>query len=366
MTKTILHIFSGDLWAGAEVMIYNLLRCLKNYPGLSIIALSMNEGELTERLRKENVELYIIDEQQHSFLTILLKTKSLFKYREIDIIHSHRYKENLLALLAGRMLGISKLVTTVHGLQEVAYNTGSENSISWKANVDYYILKKKFTVVAVSEAMKKVFVKQLGFMHDMVKVIHNGIDVSNFFTAKKFFSDDSILHIGTVGRLVPVKGFDLFLAIACEVRNKVEGIKFSILGDGPMRDFLKNRAEELGLNGFVEFKGHLNNPQSYYQGLDIFINTSFHEGIPMSVLEAMACGVPVIAPKVGGIPEIIRNGIDGFLVKREKDSFVKACMNLISNRELLFQMSENCKQRIKDYFSAERMAEQYRQLYNSI
>lgn len=365
MTKTVLHIFSGDLWAGAEVMIYNLLKYLKNYPDLRIIALSMNEGELAERLRKENIELHIINEQCHSFLTILLKTISLFKYRKIDIIHSHRYKENLLALLAGRLLGISKLITTVHGLPEVAYDTGSENSISWKMKVDYYILKKKFTVVAVSEAMKKVFVDKWGFIPDKIKVIHNGIDASNFFIAKKFFSG-TVLHIGTVGRLVPVKGFDLFLEIAKEIRKNVKGIKFSILGEGPMKDFLKKKAEELGLNGLVEFKGYLNNPLSYYHGLDIFINTSFHEGIPMSILEAMGCGVPVIAAKVGGIPEIIRNGIDGFIVKREKDSFVKVCMNLISNRELLFQMSENCKQRIKDYFSAERMAEQYRELYNSI
>jgi len=102
----------------------------------------------------------------------------------------------------------------------------------------------------------------------------------------------------------------------------------------------------------------------FYQGLDVYLNTSVHEGIPMSILEALAHGLPVIAPAVGGIVEIIDDGTQGFLIgSRTPEDFAKKCLILKENSEERERMARAARERAEQGFSAERMAEQYHQLY---
>ena len=117
----ILHIFSGDLWAGAEVLIFNLLSSLQKYSDLNIIAISLNEGTLTQKLRENNIETYVIPENKYSFPKIFSKALYFLRHRKIDIIHAHRYKENLLALLLNRFFHSKGLITTIHGLPEPSH-----------------------------------------------------------------------------------------------------------------------------------------------------------------------------------------------------------------------------------------------------
>ena len=111
---TILHIFSGDLWAGAEVMIFNLLNKLKDDPRLNIIALSFNEGALTEKLRIAGIDTPVLSEHRHSFVQIYLKALRFNRKYKIDVIHSHRFKENVLAILLSKFPDAQQLFVTLH------------------------------------------------------------------------------------------------------------------------------------------------------------------------------------------------------------------------------------------------------------
>ena len=112
------HVFSGDLWAGAEVAIFNLLCGLQEQRGLRVLALSLNEGMLTERLRQAGIATHVIPEARHGLGGILTRARRVLRGADVTILHSHRYKENLLAWLLARGLGISQLITTMHGLPE--------------------------------------------------------------------------------------------------------------------------------------------------------------------------------------------------------------------------------------------------------
>jgi len=114
----VLHIFSCDLWAGAEVMVYHLLRELKVFPDVRITALSLSDGTLAGKLREIGIDIEVIPEEEYSFLGILKKTRQVMKGKQFDIIHCHRYKENLLGLMLAGSLGSKNLVTTMHGLSE--------------------------------------------------------------------------------------------------------------------------------------------------------------------------------------------------------------------------------------------------------
>jgi glycosyltransferase involved in cell wall biosynthesis len=363
---TILHIFSGDLWAGAEVMIFHLLDELRKKPGIKIVALSLNEGILTEKLRKANIETYMISETEHSFARILLKSYQLLKGRTIQIIHSHRYKENLIAIFLAKLIGVKCLVSTLHGLPEPPLQAKNRPArIGLKTKVNYFLLKQFFThVVAVSQEINHVLVQKYRFNQERVDVVYNGISLPQT-PSSCGDSKETFFHIGTVGRMVPVKDLNLFLEVAADIRKQTDRVRFSILGDGPLREALIRKAKELKIEGCVEFLEPRPDPvPGYYHSLDLYLNTSFHEGIPLSILEAMACGLPVVAPKVGGIPEIILDGEQGFLIEgRDPKEFSNRCMMLFQDKKLRTLLGENGAKRISSCFSKSIMAASYLVLY---
>jgi glycosyltransferase involved in cell wall biosynthesis len=164
--------------------------------------------------------------------------------------------------------------------------------------------------------------------------------------------------------MVPVKDFNLFLDVAAEIKRQTDGVRFTILGDGPLRKELIRKAAELKLADCVEFLPTRADPFPYYQSLDLFLNTSLHEGIPLTILEAMALGRPVVAPKVGGLPEIISHGEDGLLVEgREPKKFARLCLELMENKNLRMKIGDRAAKKIAAHFSSSRMAAAYLQLY---
>jgi glycosyltransferase involved in cell wall biosynthesis len=366
---TILHIFSGDQWAGAEVMVYSLLTRLRAYPDFQCMALSLNAGVLTEKLIKCGIEMHVLPEGRLSFGQLLVRASRLFRHQRVDVIHSHGYKQNLLALILARSLGVPSLIATLHGLSEPLHGaTAKRQLIKW---LDRWILRNHFTrVVAVSHEMRSCLSALGDLPEEKLVVIHNGIEIDRRLeTGCRPASERGTgapFHIGTVGRLVPVKDFGLFLAIAAEIRKEIPDVRFSILGDGPLREQLERQADDLGLTNCVEFLGHATDPWSYYASLDLYLNTSLHEGIPMTVLEAMACGVPVVAAAVGGLPEIVTDGRDGFLVsERDARRYAHCCLQLLRDWGRSCRMAQQARDRVEEYFSAARMSQEYRALYLS-
>jgi glycosyltransferase involved in cell wall biosynthesis len=361
---TVCHVFSGDLWAGAEVVIFNLLTSLRQDPGLRVVAVSLNEGALTERLREAGVTTHVIPESRHNALGIVRRAVRLLRPEGVTVLHAHRYKENLLAWLLARRLGVQELVTTIHGLPESPENRGAAvQAVGWMRRLDLIVVSKRFSMaVAVSDEMKRALVGRYGFREDRVRVIRNGGRFPAVTPAER--SSPGAFHIGTVGRLVPIKGLDLFLEVAAVLRRHTPAVRFSILGDGPLRGELGRQVARLGLADCVEFVAPRPDPFGYYGALDLYLNTSVHEGLPLSLVEAMACGTPVVSAAVGGIPEIVAHGEHGFLVQgRDPARFAERCLALMRDNRLRRTMGEAAAAAARSGLSAEAMARQYRQLY---
>lgn len=355
------HIISGDLWAGAEVMAYHLMKGLKAYDDLALSAILLNEGRLAEELHKLGIMVHLVDESKTSLFHILLGIRQILSKRPPDVIHSHRYKENILAYLISKSIHGPKLIGTQHGMPEVyGGETGLKHQLITKLN--FFLLSRSFhQAVAVSRDMQNAFVKQYGFDKMKVSVIHNGIDVPKIST-KRYNVCPFV--IGSSGRLFSVKDYPFMVEIAKAIREKTSRVSFNLAGDGPERPKLHTLIQQYALNGIFVLKGHLKDMSAFYQGLDLYLNTSIHEGIPMSVLEAMAHGLPVIAPKVGGFPEIIDDGVDGYLLnERDPRDFAEKCLVLHENKEMWQQMSQAARQKVVREFSMENMARQYYNLY---
>jgi len=343
------------------VMAYHLLKGLREYDELTLSAILLNEGRLAEEIRNLGIEVHVVDESKTSLFHILLGIRQILSKRPPDVIHSHRYKENILAYLISKSIHDAKLIGTQHGMPEVH---GEKSSLRQQfiTKWNFFVLSRCFhQAVAVSRDMQNAFVKQYGFDKMKVSVIHNGIEVPEIST-KRYNVCPFV--IGSSGRLFPVKDYPFMVKIAKAIREKTSRVSFNLAGDGPERPKLHALIQQYRLNGTFVLKGHLKDMSAFYQGLDLYLNTSIHEGIPMSVLEAMAHGLPVIAPKVGGFAEIVDNGVDGYLLsERDPRDFAEKCLILHENKEMWQQMSQAARQKVVREFSMENMARKYYNLY---
>jgi L-malate glycosyltransferase len=358
------HIISGDLWSGAEVMAFHLLKGLSEYKDLELSAILLNEGRLSKEIQAIDIPVEIVDEKRNTYFKIFLGVRKALKRRPPDVIHSHRYNENILAYLLSGSKKRVKLISTQHGMPGASWDKRSP-SHKLISKLNFFLLSKCFqNVVAVSKDVQVTFLNEYGFSRDKVKVIHNGISIPQNIHTKR--EKDPFL-IGSSGRLFPVKDYALMVEVAREVSKIKTNIRFELAGDGPERLRIQDLIKKHGMDGKFVLRGFVNDTPSFYRRLDVYLNTSFHEGIPMSVLEAMAYRIPVIAPKVGGVMEILEDGVEGFLVgSRNPKDFAERCVALYENDSLRKQMGLAARETIIKEFLLEKMAKRYHSLYLDI
>ena len=299
-----------------------------------------------------------------SLLNIGYKLYLLLREYRPHIVHSHRYKENILSCGTTRFRSGIKLVTTQHGMPEI-FSGPKKTKQSVVTGFNFFLMKKVFEkVVCVSCDIKKRFAKRYGFSPELLAVIHNGINLPSYNNKPV---QEGTFCIGTAGRLFPIKDFPLFIRIADKILKTDKNIRFLLAGEGPERPYLQTLVEQYRLSDHIEFLGHIDNMPHFYNQLDLYLNTSVHEGIPMSILEAMAHGIPVVAPEIGGLCEIVEHARNGYLIKsRDPIDYAGVCLDINGDRKLLERLSLAARERVVTLFSAEQMAENYYKLYREL
>lgn len=357
------QFISGDLWAGAEAMVYSLLKGLRIYNDLEMIAILLNEGRLSDEIRKLKIPLVILNEKKIDNYKIIKKLNCIISDKSLDIIHSHRYKENILSYISSRCIkkGVN-LMSTQHGIPEL-YNNNRNIKYFLLNRLNFYVLLWRFqAVVAVSDDINTIMKNKYGFTNNNIYTIHNGIDNVVYRRDSK---ENDYFIVGSMGRIYPVKNFPLMVEIAKETLKYSDKIRFELAGDGPEGENILQLVEKYNLGGLFRIKGFIKNTSDFYNQLDVYLNTSFHEGFPMGLLEAMAHGLPIIAPNVGGIKEIMENGVHGFVIDgHDPKIYAEKIYSLYINRSLKNIMADAARERVNSHFTIEHMANEYHRLYN--
>ena len=344
-------------------MAFHLIRGLNRQSGIELFAIVLNEGKLSQKLESSGIPVFITDEAKLSFPGIIRMAAKIVRQQAPAILHAHRYKENLLAYLISIPLrGGAALVSTQHGMPEYNYADGPSIMSRLKSKLNYSLMAYRFDMtVAVSMDIRNALMKDYGFNINRVEMIHNGIAIPER-TYHPCVKPDFV--VGSAGRFVPVKDYPLMVKIAKEVMTKTGNIHFELAGDGPALGDIQGLIDTYGLQGNFHLRGFLDDLGPYYQGLDVYVNTSLHEGIPMSVLEAMACGVPVVVPEVGGLKEFVKDGVDGYLVdSRNPGDFAERILALYEDDTLRESMGHAARQNIIQGFSTQRMVDAYLDMY---
>jgi len=358
----ICHLISGDLWAGAEVMALRLISGLAEEKGVEISAVLLNEGKLARKLNNLGIPIDVVDETRSNFFQINKRIHEILRKFKPDIVHTHRLKENILGYLASRKSGLEiPLLCTQHGLDE------PQLRLKWKllSRVNLYILSRYFrNIVAVSEDIRITLSEKYDLPSEKLVVIHNGTEIPEEVTPDR---GNHPFTIGSAGRFFPVKDYPFLVEVAAEVNRYDKDVHFELAGEGPDFVTVIERIQRYGLQDVFFLKGFVESISGFYNGLDIYINTSIHEGFPMSVLEAMSHGLPVVAPKEGGIKEAVTDGVHGFLIEgRDPKRYAQKCLAIYQDRNMRQSMGTASKEMVAREYSIKTMAGKYYELYMKI
>jgi L-malate glycosyltransferase len=372
-TLRVCHVIGADLWAGAETQVVSTMAYLVEQPGITLTAVLFNDSRLADELRRLGVGVVVLDETRTSTLGIFLGLVRVLRAHRFDLVHLHKYKDGVLGSIAARIAGVPCIVRTMHGLAEPwhgwkqlkarVYDTLDRVTLQCLADL----------VIAVSQRMTETLWES-GYHPRMVTCIRNGLDLQHVTTKRppqdvrrELGVEPRALLIGTVGRLSAIKGQVHLLRAARRVLPSQPWARFLFVGDGPLRNELLITAAELQLAASCIFPGARGDVYDVMSAMDIFALPSLNEGIPMSLLEAMALGRPVVASAVGGIPEVIQDRVNGRLVPPGDDAaLADACLELATDRELARTIGERARQTIEDSFSHERCGSALLNVYQSV
>lgn len=365
----VLHIASGDLWAGAEVQVFNLARALQQQEGVEVEVILFNHGELEARLQQAGVPVTVFDESRHGGLAIGWRTLSHVRRSRPDIVHTHRHKENVLGSVAARLFGARSL-RTVHGRDEgdIPRWRLDKQLYRWLDRVCGRWLQQR--VVAVSEQLAEELAAV--FPRRQIVVVGNGIDIVRLAEAVtagvELAGQADRQRVGFVGRLVPVKRIDLFLRTAQQLQQRQPGrFEFYVIGDGPQRQHCQQLIQQLGLTDCVHQLGFRADATALLARMDVLLMTSDHEGLPMTLLEAMALGVPIVASAVGGIPQALAHGQGGCLVQdQDPQAYAAAVLEALADPAASSQRVRRAAQQVRQHYSAASSAADYAQLYRRL
>ncbi|MEH7309306.1 glycosyltransferase, partial [Neobacillus drentensis] len=220
-------------------------------------------------------------------------------------------------------------------------------------------------VITVSN-FEKYNLLNLGVKEKKVKTIYNGVDLEQFKFEDKIFNSKDEYKIGILARLSPEKNHSLFLKIANLLKGS-PNIKFYIAGDGPEKESIIKTIEEFNISNSVELLGNVGNPDRFLKDIHVLLVTSYREVFPMSVIESMAIGTPIVSIDVGGINEAIENGINGFLIPDYlPDRFVEKINCLLSNEEIRNRFITMSRNKVEREFSLNKMISSIENEYSSI
>lgn len=301
--------------------------------------------------------------RQPGFQPVLARhVAQLIRRHDIDVVHCHHYSPYVYGLMA-TLMAPAKLVFTEHGRLFDAQPSRKRRLV----NPILSLLPGQ--ICAVSNDLKQHMVAD-GFPARRIRVVYNGIEPGARASAAQRHEARAALGlsrdafvVGTAGRLDPVKNLSVLLQVMAVLRDKVKGAVAVIVGDGPARAALQAQASELGVIGSVIFAGYRSDVRALMPAFDVYVNCSTYEGVSLTILEAMAASLPVIAAPVGGNPEVVVDHETGYLIPSRPRSIAEALTVLAFEARLRWTMGDAARWRVIRHFSIARMVDQYAAIY---
>jgi glycosyltransferase involved in cell wall biosynthesis len=365
-TYRLLHIIDHLGSGGAQEALLSLVKYFDRRRFQVEVATLHGQGHYGESFRGLATPLRVLS--PHKYIPLYLpRLLLLLRAGKFDLVHCHLTASNLMAKPLAALVGVPLIFTYDHNDM---YRTQQ------KARLWLDRLANRLTdhIIAISASTRDFLIQREGVPADKITIIYNGVDLERFQPAP-----DAAIRAGWrrtwglpaeapvvagVGRLRRQKNFPLFLRAAREVLREISGANFVIAGEGPDRGDLERLARDLGIASQVRFLGYVKDMTELYAGVDMLLMTSHAEGTPLTILEAMAMGVPVVATRVDGMAEVLEDGVDAYLVPPgDLGACAQRTCRLLQDQALARQFSRAGQRKVREHYSAVSMTRQLENIY---
>lgn len=374
MRVKVLQVITLSEWGGAQRVVHELTTGLSPRRFQTEVACAPG-GPLVEQLRAQGVVVHEVLSMRRNLspvddLKTLFFLWRLMRRGSYDIVHCHSSKAGLLGRVAARAAGVPRVFFTVHGW---GFANRKEYGVleAFLIRAEKWAAKFASTLVCVSkdtrdEGLRRGIAEAMKYV-----VIYNGLD-----PIKRNTADDTLRRetgagpndplVVTAGRLAYQKDPLSFLRAAQVIASTGGHARFVLIGDGPMLTDCQAYIEENGLEGTVSLAGYREDVPELLTGADIFVLLSEFEGLPLTVIEAMQAGLPVVAYAVGGLAEMVEDGVNGYLVRPgDLTGAVHKILDLLADPQRLKRMGVRGREMALARFSRESMLRAYEELYET-
>lgn len=360
---TILQVIYSFKMGGSERMASTIVSGIDRSCFRPLVCGLSGSGPLLDLLQKEGIPCFTLNRRDGWDLSLPPKLYRILRDERVDVIQTHHIGQFLYTLVPARLLGLP-IIYTEHSYHAFIAN----RRLRWLAR---RILPFAWSVVAIGEDVRRFLSDRIGVLPERLEVVHQGLSVpderSEEVTALRRdlgLGSSSGPVVGHVARLTAVKDQDVLLRAFARVLRVRPDARLVIVGDGELRDRLVALSTELGLGESVRFLGFRSDVERILLAFDLFVLSSYTEGLPISLLEAMAAGRPVVATSVGCIPDLLRNGAAGVLVPpRSPETLADAILKLLSDSSTRADYAQAGRREVEARFSLKKMLQRYETLY---
>lgn len=363
----VLYLITEFNVGGAERVVERLATQISKRRHRVLVACLYDPGPVADEIIAAGIPVVNLGMRGKSDLRVIYRLFRLVRTERIQVIHSHLFHANLLAALVGKLASIPVIIATRHSV-----DIGGMNR-EW---LNHWTGHFCDAVVAVSKEVYEAELERSRTDPSKVVIIPNGVQVEAFAPVdlheleqlrKQWGLDPDAPLIGTIARFDKPKGHSYLLDAIVGILEQFPDAKVLLVGDGPRRSQMEEKAEALALSNSIVFTGIRHDIPRILALLDLFVLPSLWEGLPMVALEAMAAGRPVVATHVGGVPEVVLDGVTGLLVPpRDPVALTEAIVRLLHAPGLRRQMGQAGRERVAQHFSMEQMVERTQNLYEHL
>jgi sugar transferase (PEP-CTERM/EpsH1 system associated) len=357
---TVAHVVLGLQVGGLERVVVNLACKLKLAGFRTMVVCLEQGGPLANELQDAGIPVHVLAKHPGLDWAAVRRLAELLKENAVQVVHTHNPQPHLHCVLAAFRSRTPVCVHTKHGRNypHMQARVLLNRALSWRTDA----------IVPVSDNARDVALQCEKVNPHKLHRIWNGVDTDRYRPdVRGRGSEVRGTVIGTVARLSPEKDQKTMLAAFQLVHEQVPGARLVFAGDGPSMTELRRSAADMGIAGQVDFLGTRTDIPDVLLGFTLFTLSSITEGISMTILEAMACGLPVVATDVGGNREIVNPPECGLIVPaRDPQALANAYLELLRDPNRRAEMGAAAQRRVEQHFSLDMMVKEYQELYEML
>lgn len=368
-TGTVCHVVHSLGVGGAEVLVADMIRGLSDR-FRSVVACLDDVGSIGESLISDGVPLRLLERAAGVDVSCSRRLRAFARQQSVDMYHVHQCTPMFQAMLSRFPRKRPPLLLTEHGRHHPDLPSRR------RALCHRLLLCKADRLVAVGHATREALIANEGLPADRVEVLYNGVDLAPYSEVSPAARGEvraelqlgpSDLVITIVARLDPIKDHSTAVQTLQIARESVPHAKLLIVGDGVEREPITAEIEQAGLREHVRMPGTRNDVPRLLAASDVLLLSSIGEGIPLTVIEAMASGTPVVSTSVGGVPEMIVDGESGLLAEvGDARALAAHIVRLWTDSGLRKRLTANATKRARELFSRETMLSRYAAIYQEM